>query len=90
MVNDRLKHATDQPTIHLILCQEHDPLLAEYRFAEIWDIAKLIGVAEWQTRLVQSLPEPLKGSLPSIEEIEAELGKEKGPCDPGGSGYREA
>jgi hypothetical protein len=89
VVNDRRKHATDQPTIRLILCQEHDRLLAEYRFAGIWDIAKPIGVAEWQTRLVQSLPEPLKGSLPSIEEIEAELGK-KGPCVPGGSGYREA
>jgi hypothetical protein len=27
-------------------------------------------------KLWQSLPEPLKGSLPSIEEIEAELEKE--------------
>jgi hypothetical protein len=39
------------------------------------DIAKPIGVAEWQTKLVQSLPETPKGSLPSIEEIEAELAK---------------
>jgi hypothetical protein len=37
------------------------------------DIAKPIGVAEWQTRLVHSLPESLKGSLPTIEEIEHEL-----------------
>ena len=29
--------------------------------------------AEWETRLTQSLPENLKGNLPSIEEIEAEL-----------------
>jgi hypothetical protein len=28
---------------------------------------------------VQSLPEPLQGSLPSIEEIEAELGREEKP-----------
>ncbi len=32
-----------------------------------------MGIAEWETKLTQSLPENLKGSLPSIEEIEAEL-----------------
>jgi hypothetical protein len=37
------------------------------------DLAKPIGVAEWQTRLVQSLPEHLRGSLPTIAELEAEL-----------------
>jgi len=36
-----------------------------------------IGVAQWETQLTQNLPEDLKGSLPSIEEIEAEL-KETG------------
>jgi predicted nuclease of restriction endonuclease-like (RecB) superfamily len=30
VVNDRLTHPTDQPTVGLILCQEHDRLLAEY------------------------------------------------------------
>ena len=34
---------------------------------------KPMGVAEWETRLVESLPEELKGSLPSVEEIEEEL-----------------
>ena len=38
------------------------------------DVAKPIGVAGWETRLVESLPEELKGSLPTVEEIEAELG----------------
>jgi hypothetical protein len=38
------------------------------------DVAKPIGVAQWETRLVESLPEGLKGSLPTVEEIEAELG----------------
>lgn len=33
-----------------------------------------IGVAEWQTKLVQSLPEPLRSNLPTIEQIEEELG----------------
>ena len=46
---------------------------------ELRDIDKPIGVAEWQTKLVQSLPDSLKGSLPSIEEIEAEFGTEESP-----------
>ena len=45
-------------------------ITAEYALR---DIAKPIGVAEWQTKLVQSLPDSLKGRLPSIAEIEAEL-----------------
>ena len=32
-----------------------------------------MGVADWETRLVEILPDGLKGSLPTIEEIEAEL-----------------
>jgi hypothetical protein len=36
---------------------------------------KPIGVAEWKTKLTRSLPKKMKGSLPTIEEIEAELGK---------------
>jgi predicted nuclease of restriction endonuclease-like (RecB) superfamily len=35
VVNDRLRHSTDQPTIGLILCQTRDKLLAEYSFAGI-------------------------------------------------------
>ncbi|HOB71764.1 MAG TPA: DUF1016 domain-containing protein, partial [bacterium] len=38
------------------------------------DIHKPMGVSEYQ--LTQSLPENLKGSLPSIEEIETELSRE--------------
>jgi len=34
---------------------------------------KPIGVADWETRVTETLPDDLKGSLPSIEEIEAEL-----------------
>ena len=33
----------------------------------------LIGVAGWKTKLVGKLPKELKGSLPTVEEIEAEL-----------------
>ena len=34
-----------------------------------------IGVANYKTRLVESLPKNLRSSLPTIEEIEAELRK---------------
>jgi predicted nuclease of restriction endonuclease-like (RecB) superfamily len=71
-VDSQMKHPTDAPSIGLILCKTRDRISAKYALR---DIAKPIGVAEWQTKLVQSLPEPLKSSLPSIEEIEAELGK---------------
>ncbi|MDR3632987.1 MAG: PDDEXK nuclease domain-containing protein [Isosphaeraceae bacterium] len=70
-VDSLLKHPTDQPTIGLILCKTHHRVIAEYALR---DIAKPIGVAEWQTKLVQSLPESLQGSLPSIAELEAEFG----------------
>ena len=72
-VDSRMKHASDAPTIGLILCKKRDRITAEYALR---DIAKPIGVAEWQAKRVQSLPEPLKGSLPSIEELEAEFGTE--------------
>lgn len=75
-VDSTLKHATDSPSIGLILCKTHDRITAEYALR---DIAKPIGIAEWQTKLVHSLPEPLKGNLPSIEEIEAEFGKGETP-----------
>ncbi len=32
-----------------------------------------MGVADWETQLVEKLPEALRGSLPSIEEIQAAL-----------------
>jgi len=38
------------------------------------DVRKPIGVAEWRTRLVESLPKRLQGKLPTIEQIERELG----------------
>lgn len=37
------------------------------------DINKPIGVAGWETKLVEKLPVDFRGSLPTVEEIEAEL-----------------
>lgn len=41
------------------------------------DLKKPIGVAGWETAIVEKLPENLKGSLPAVEEIEAELSREE-------------
>ena len=68
VVNDRLKHATDAPTIGLILCQTKDHLLAEYSFA---GIDKPIGISTYE--LTRALPARLRSALPTVEEIEAEL-----------------
>jgi len=69
-VDDRLRHPDDRPSIGLLLCRAKDRLVVEYALR---DVHKPIGVADWETRLVASLPENLKGSLPTVEEIEAEL-----------------
>lgn len=70
-VDDRLRHVDDKPTIGLLLCKEKNKLTVEYALR---DLRKPIGVAEWRTRLVESLPKRLHGKLPTIEQIEKELG----------------
>ncbi len=71
-VDDLLRHPDDQPTIGLLLCKGKDRLVVEYA---LQGLDQSIAVAEWQTHLTESLPAELRGSLPSIEEIEAELGR---------------
>jgi predicted nuclease of restriction endonuclease-like (RecB) superfamily len=70
-VDAQRKHPTDQPTIGILLCKGRKDLVVEYALR---DLTKPIGVADWETRLVESLPEELAGSLPTVEEMEAELG----------------
>jgi predicted nuclease of restriction endonuclease-like (RecB) superfamily len=69
-VDDLLRHPDDKPTIGLLLCKGKDRLVVEYALR---DVQKPIGVAEWETRLVETLPEELQGSLPTVEQLEAEL-----------------
>lgn len=72
-VDDLLRHADDKPSIGLLLCRTKNKLEAEYALR---DFNKPIGVAEWETKIVSALPDDLKGSLPTVEEIEAELTQE--------------
>jgi len=69
-IDKLLCHPDDKPTIGLLLVREKNRVLVEYALG---DSKRPISVAEWQTRLTQSLPDNLRGSLPTIEEIEAEL-----------------
>lgn len=68
LVDERLRHATDQPSIGLILCQDNKRLLAEYALR---GLDKPIGVSEYE--LTRALPAELASALPSIDAIEAEL-----------------
>lgn len=70
-VDDLLRHPQDTATIGLILCQTKDRVLAEY---SLRDIHKPIGLADYE--LTRALPTALASSLPSIEDIEAELADE--------------
>ena len=70
VVDDVLRHADDKPTIGLLLVKEKDRVVAEYALR---GYTKPMGIAEWETQLTQALPDDLKSSLPSIEEIEREL-----------------
>ena len=68
-VNSLLRHTDDQPSIGLILCKTKNQVIAEYALE---DYSKPIGISEY--RLAESLPDRLRGSLPTVEELESELG----------------
>jgi predicted nuclease of restriction endonuclease-like (RecB) superfamily len=69
-VDDLLRHPDDRPSIGLILCKDGNRAVAEYALR---DIAKPVGVSSYVTRLVESLPADLRGSLPTVAQLEAEL-----------------
>ncbi|NCD35142.1 MAG: DUF1016 domain-containing protein [Spartobacteria bacterium] len=78
-VDRQIKHEQDAPTIGLLLCKSKNKVVAEYA---LHDNIRPLGVAEYQ--LVESLPELLQSSLPTIEQIEKELEVETGLDDESG------
>ena len=67
-VNHQMKTELDQPTLGLLVCKGMDKVQAQYALEST---SQPLGVSSYElTRLV---PENFKGSLPTIEEIEAEL-----------------
>ena len=71
-VDDRLRHKDDQPSVGIILCKSRKRLIVEYALK---DTHKPIGVSAY--KLSKALPEKLKGTLPTIKELEEELTKKK-------------
>ena len=67
-VDDRLRHPDDQSSIGIILCKSRGKVTVEYALR---DTRKPIGVSEY--RLTDALPQELKPSLPTIEQLEEEL-----------------
>ena len=71
-VDDLLAHPDDKPTVGLLLCKTKNNVVAEYALR---GYSSPIGVAEWKTEIMESLPEEFTSSLPSIELLERELGE---------------
>ena len=67
-IDDLLRHPSDQLSIGIILCKSKNKVVAEYALR---DLRKPVGASEY--RFTATLPKRLRGSLPTIEEIEAKL-----------------
>jgi predicted nuclease of restriction endonuclease-like (RecB) superfamily len=70
LIDKTMKRNNENPTIGILLCRSKDNLEVEYA---LQDIHKPMGVSEY--KLEKILPDNLKSSLPSIEEMEEELRK---------------
>jgi predicted nuclease of restriction endonuclease-like (RecB) superfamily len=67
-VDDLLRHENDNPTIGLLLCRKKNGLLAEYALR---GMTQPLAVSDYE--LTRAIPENLKSSLPTVEELEREL-----------------
>ncbi|KAA6307238.1 hypothetical protein EZS27_041094, partial [termite gut metagenome] len=68
VVDDKLRGEHDNKTIGLLLCRGKDEIMAQYALE---GYNQPIGVSDYQ--LSKAIPEELKSTLPSIEEVEQEL-----------------
>lgn len=68
-VNHQLKTDMDAPTLGLIVCKSKDNVKAQYALEAS---SQPMGISEYDIK--KFLPEGFESSLPTIEEIEAELG----------------
>lgn len=68
VVDDKLRGENDNKTIGLLLCKGKDEVVARYALESY---NQPIGVSDYQ--LSKAIPEDLKSTLPSVEEVEQEL-----------------
>ena len=71
VVNDVLRHTDDKKTIGLLLVKSKNKTVVEY---SLEGFKNPIGVSNWENEITKSLPEEFKSSLPTIAQIEKELG----------------
>lgn len=68
VVDDKLRGENDNKTIGLLLCRGKNEVVAQYALS---NYNQPIGISDYQ--LSKAVPEDLKSTLPSIEEVEQEL-----------------
>ena len=67
-INHQMKTENDNPTLRLLICKDMDKVEAQYALEST---SQSLGISSYE--LSKLIPEEFKGSLPTIEEIEAEL-----------------
>lgn len=68
VVDDKLRHPDDAPSIGLILCKDRNRVAAEYALR---GTSTPMGVAEF--RVTETLPDALVSALPTVEQIAREF-----------------
>ncbi len=68
VIDDKMRGEYDNKTIGLLLCKGKDEIVAKYALE---GYNQALGVSDYQ--LSNAIPENLKSTLPSIEEVEQEL-----------------
>ena len=71
-VNHQLKEDWQNPAVGLLVCKSMDKIEAQYALEST---SQPLGVSSYE--LSKLIPENFKGSLPTIEELEAELSEKK-------------
>jgi hypothetical protein len=66
---------SDRDLLLIEECKSRSRTVAEYALR---DLAKPVGVARYVTKLVESLPADLRGTLPSVRQLEGEMRKARG------------
>lgn len=72
-VNHQIKGEQDEPTLGLVICKSKDNVKAQYALEAS---SQPMGIAVYDIN--KFLPDDYKSSLPTIEEIEAELSDDSG------------
>lgn len=70
VIDDTLRGEHDNKTIGLLLCNGGDKFVAQYALS---GYEQPIGVSDYQ--LTKAIPDNLRSTLPSIEEVEEELSR---------------